>query len=110
MSFPTSIFLGGKFIWGSLHPDRKKERIAVEDLEKVRVLLPHWIEHNAGHGEEFAKWAVQLDAAGEKDLATLLRQAETALREADSFLRSALEKSGGPLTGHEHHHHHNLPE
>ena len=28
----------------------------MENVEKLRVLLQHWIDHNKGHAEEFAKW------------------------------------------------------
>jgi hypothetical protein len=35
---------------------------AVTDLEKLRVLLPHWIEHNAEHAAEFRQWAERAGA------------------------------------------------
>jgi len=83
----------------------------MKDLEKLRILLPHWIEHNSGHGGEFGKWAELLQNAGEQEIAALLKEAEATLDEADAILRQVLEKSGGPLAGHEHDgHHHNLPE
>jgi len=25
----------------------------MDEVEKLRVLLPHWIEHNSEHAEEF---------------------------------------------------------
>lgn len=83
----------------------------MKDLDRLRILLPHWIEHNSGHGGEFGRWARLLLDAGEQEIADLLMKAEAALAEADAFLHEALEKSGGPLSGHEHdHHHHNFPE
>jgi len=83
----------------------------MNDLEKLRVLLPHGIEHNLGHGNEFAKWAELLRGTGETHLADLLEKAGASLKEADAALRAALERSGGALQGHDHHHHHhNLPE
>ena len=27
------------------------------DIEKLRVLISHWLQHNESHGEEYAKWA-----------------------------------------------------
>lgn len=76
-------------------------------MEKLRVLLPHWIDHNREHGREFAKWAGPARAAGHTDVARLLEQAAASLLEADTALRAALHKSGGELHGR---HHHNLPE
>ena len=82
----------------------------MNELEKLRVILPHWIEHNAGHGKEFAKWSEDLSRAGEKEIADLLKQAEIYLQNADSVLRKALKEAGGEVTGgnnhHSHHHSH----
>ena len=35
------------------------------DVEKLRVLLPHWIEHNAEHAAEFRAWAEKAKDARE---------------------------------------------
>ena len=79
----------------------------MKDLEKLRVVLPHWIEHNIGHGREFAKWAETLASAGEEEIAGLLKKAEAFLHDADSVLKEALHRAGGEMTGgpHQHHHH-----
>jgi len=83
----------------------------MNDIDKLRVMLPHWIEHNSGHGHEFSKWAELLEKAGRYDIAALLKKAESYLMEADTVLKEALQVSGGSLEGHaDHHHHHNLPE
>lgn len=79
----------------------------MDDMDKLRVLLPHWIEHNREHGREFAKWAGPARAAGHSDIAELLGRAAASLLAADAALREALHRSGGEL--HDHHHH-NLPE
>ncbi len=81
----------------------------MNDLEKLRVMLPHWIEHNQGHGEEFTKWAEKL-VAGTPEVADLLRSAVSSLQDAQSALEDALVRSGGPLEGgakhgHDGHHH-----
>ncbi len=80
----------------------------MNELEKLRVVLPHWVEHNIGHGREFEKWAETLSAEGEEEIAVLLRNAHSSLRDADAALREALLKAGGSMNseGHHHHHHH----
>ena len=81
----------------------------MNDLEKLRVILPHWIDHNRGHGKEFATWAENLGKADEHEIAELLQKAASLLEKADSVLKEALHKAGGPMegnTGHHHHHHH----
>ena len=80
----------------------------MNDLEKLRVMLPHWIDHNQGHGGEFAQWAEKLTDAS-PEVARLLRDAVRYLQEAQTSLEAALEKAGGPLAGpggHEHGHSH----
>lgn len=44
----------------------------MKDIEKLRVMLPHWIDHNQGHGGEFAQWAEKL-ADGSPEVVALLR-------------------------------------
>ena len=78
----------------------------MNDLEKLRVVLPHWIEHNIGHGLEFAKWSETLSSVGEEEIAGLLKTAESFLRDADSVLKEALAKAGGEMSGGGHHHTH----
>jgi hypothetical protein len=65
--------------------------------EKLRILLPHWIEHNGEHAEEFRRWAERAEEAKEPILA-----AAQLVEEANARLEEALEALGGPL---EHHHH-----
>lgn len=80
----------------------------MKDLDKLRIILPHWIEHNAGHGDEFNHWAATMKDAGETEIADLLNRAGTLLQDADTVLREALTKAGGKLEdkgGHHHSHH-----
>jgi hypothetical protein len=76
------------------------------EIEKLRVMLPHWIEHNRSHGEDFKKWAGILKDAGAPETAVLLEKAIAGLAEADQALSQALEKAGGPPDEKDTHHHH----
>lgn len=79
----------------------------MDDLDKLRVMLPHWIEHNSGHGGEFLQWAGIMEAAGKPDIAELLKRAAASLRNAEAALEDAMGKAGGPLAapGGSHHPH-----
>lgn len=85
----------------------------MNDLEKLRVMLPHWIDHNQGHEGEFARWAEKL-AADAPEAARLIHDAVHSLQKARTSLEAALEQAGGPLEApsahgtqsHEHSHEH----
>ena len=76
------------------------------DVEKLRILLPHWIEHNNSHVAEFVKW--QQAVTGKVGGAAVERIAEAveALEKAGQALGAALAEMGGPLEGESQHHHH----
>ena len=81
------------------------------EIEKVRILLPHLIEHNQSHAQEFAKWAAILNDNGQLEAAVLMNESIAHLQQAAQRLEDALAKIGGPLEGkgskgHHHHHHH----
>lgn len=73
----------------------------MKEEDKLRVLIPHWIEHNEEHAGEFRRWA---ESAG--DAALDIVAAAEAVTRANESLAAALEKLGGALE-HHHHHHHN---
>lgn len=74
----------------------------MNELEKLQVLLPHWIEHNQGHAEECGKWA---EAVGEGEVQSSLKLALGAMELVTQHLDKALAAAGGPKTDGGHHHH-----
>lgn len=74
--------------------------------EKLRVLLPHWIEHNQGHATEFRRWSAAARTENMEEVATLIDRAADIMEEADRLLSEALIKAGGPSHGGHHPHHH----
>jgi len=56
-------------------------------VEKLRILLPHWIEHNRNHEAEFRKWATLARADGAENLAKCLDQAADNMSATDALLR-----------------------
>ncbi len=61
----------------------------MDEVEKLRVLIPHWIEHNIEHADEFRGWAAKASAA-QADLAA----AADALQAVNEHLQVALQKLG----------------
>ncbi len=46
----------------------------MDELEKLRKLLHHWMEHNDEHAEAYLEWSKKASSLGNKDLSTILRQ------------------------------------
>ncbi len=62
----------------------------MNEADKLRVLLEHWIEHNSAHQEEFETWAGRASEAGMTETATEISAASKCLRQASERLRNAL--------------------
>ncbi|MGB9976487.1 hypothetical protein [Thermovenabulum sp.] len=74
------------------HPGNSENQ-ASGDIQTLKVLLAHWIEHNKSHEENFRKWAEKAknlgkDECGEyiKKAADLLLKASEALFEAKKYI------------------------
>ncbi len=81
----------------------------MDNVEKLRVMLAHWLEHNQGHVEEFEKWQATMAEEGRSNLADRLAEAIAAMAEVNNKLAAVLTEAGGPVSGHHHHgdnHHH----
>jgi hypothetical protein len=65
------------------------------DEDKLRALLPHWIEHNAEHAAEFRLWAEKAQAAGREDVAEEITLAAKQLGWVNEALNDARKKLQG---------------
>lgn len=68
------------------------------DLDKLRALLPHWIEHNTEHAAEFHDWAEKARAAHQEEVAEEINTAAKELGWVNEALSAALRKLGGPAS------------
>ena len=62
------------------------------DMEKLQILINHWIEHNEEHAGEFEKWAGRAKSAGSVAVHDHIADAVKKLLEANEHLRKALTK------------------
>ena len=65
----------------------------MNEVEKLRVLIPHWMEHNEEHAEEYRRWAEEAPEASEDLIAAV-----EVLSEVNQKLGVALGKLGGELS------------
>ncbi len=80
----------------------------MDNSEKLRVILQHWIEHNGGHVAEFEKWQKIMNEDGKDSIAVSLGDAISQMDKVSDILAEILAECGGPkeASGHHHHHHH----
>jgi len=65
------------------------------DAGKLAVLLEHWMGHNRGHVEEFAKWAEKAREAGHAVVSQRILEAAGQMDKANEILQDALSELGG---------------
>jgi GrpB-like predicted nucleotidyltransferase (UPF0157 family) len=65
------------------------------DLDKLNILLSHWVEHNRKHSEEFFEWVKRVEELAPKDVVLHLRSAGEEMEKVTDHLREALRHLGG---------------
>ncbi|MDK9709036.1 MAG: hypothetical protein OEL83_18495 [Desulforhopalus sp.] len=78
----------------------------MDNVEKLRVMLQHWIEHNKGHMDEFEKWRTTMSDEGRKSLAGHIQRTMELMASVNVELGQALQEAGGTKHDDDHHHHH----
>ena len=61
------------------------------DIEKLKHLLSHWIEHNRAHEKTYIEWASKTETLGEKELSGILRQIADESRKLEGLFKKAME-------------------
>ncbi|HHW01499.1 MAG TPA: hypothetical protein GXX35_01555 [Thermoanaerobacterales bacterium] len=65
------------------------EPLQDKDIETLRILLAHWIEHNKSHEENFRQWAHKSEKLGKAKVSEMISKAADSLNAASSFLLEA---------------------
>ena len=63
-------------------------------VERARLRLEHWLEHNEKHREEYAAFAAQLEQAGKQASAAYVREMADLAGKSNDCLRKALNALG----------------
>lgn len=59
------------------------------DLEKLKHLLDHWMEHNDAHVKTYSEWADKAASMDRKDIAEILDQIMDESRNMNSLFEKA---------------------
>jgi hypothetical protein len=65
------------------------------ELTKLRVLLPHWLDHNEDHAASFRRWAAKAKALGQEETARRIEEAVEQMAACNQALTAALERLEG---------------
>lgn len=61
----------------------------MKDLDKLKHLLQHWIEHNNDHVKTYEEWASKSEELGQKDLAVILGRIADETKKLESLFQQA---------------------
>ena len=81
----------------------------MDDREKLRFLLSHWIHHNGEHADEYEKWIKISKEFGSENASEKLKDAIKQMDKVNDHLEAAQEILGGPLESHSDEHKHSHP-
>jgi len=62
----------------------------MNDREKLKSLLHHWMEHNHEHAEVYSEWARKASALGNDDLSGILMQLAKETETLDKLFQKAI--------------------
>lgn len=67
----------------------------IPEMEKLRILLDHWMEHNHEHAETYIQWAEKAGTGGDAALAEMLKEIAAETKKIDALFERARKKIGG---------------
>ncbi|MDZ7761962.1 MAG: hypothetical protein U5L00_17125 [Desulfovermiculus sp.] len=62
----------------------------MDNLEKARIRMEHWIEHNDQHQQEYDAFARELEEAGKNEAAAEVRAMNELTAKGSEHLRQAI--------------------
>jgi len=71
--------------------DNKKDN---SDIDKLKILVPHWIKHNNEHIKDHEKWLKIAKESEKKEIAGELKEVIHLLKTVNTHLESAGKKLG----------------
>jgi hypothetical protein len=62
----------------------------MDDVQKLSVMIEHWLEHNKTHLGEYRKWSQRAAELGLEQVKTEIENAIEMISRSDSYLEKAL--------------------
>lgn len=77
----------------------------MDDIQKSKVRLAHWIEHNVDHLKGYEEVAGLLEREGKQTAALMIRKGIESIKSANREFEQALQELSGPGEEAVHHSH-----
>lgn len=65
----------------------------MSELEKLKKLLHHWLEHNDEHAEVYREWAEKTANLGNRELSEILLRLYNETKKMNELFEKAITKS-----------------
>jgi len=62
----------------------------MDDIEKLKRLLHHWMEHNDEHARTYREWAEKTSSLGKKEVSDILDRLYRETKDLGGLFREAL--------------------
>jgi len=62
----------------------------MDDLERLKVLLAHWLEHNKEHADSYREWAEKALEMKQDDIAQILERLSRETEGLNDLIEEAL--------------------
>ncbi|MBI4698464.1 MAG: hypothetical protein HY758_06015 [Nitrospirae bacterium] len=62
----------------------------MNELDKLKHLIEHWMEHNEDHVKTYAEWALKAESMGKKELSAVLREIAEDNKKLEALFKKAL--------------------
>jgi hypothetical protein len=73
------------------HVQEAGKKTRLDDLTRLCVLLPHWIEHNEEHADSFQHWVARAREMGQDEVAQQIEEAMKRMAACNQALNAALQ-------------------
>jgi hypothetical protein len=62
----------------------------MNELERLKKLLHHWIEHNDEHAEAYLEWSKKASSLGNKELSSILEKISVEAKKLNELFIEAI--------------------
>lgn len=62
----------------------------MDEIEKLKKLIPHWMEHNDEHAESYKGWAEKASSSGMKELSEILLRLHRESKKLGELFQEAI--------------------